>query len=130
VFGGLLAAIDAVSAHLAPNGRVVVGEAYWTHPPSDRAREILGDYEDLAGTVDAVVAHGWTPIYGHLSTRHELDDYEWSWTGSLSAWALDHPDDPDASQALAAAAEHRTEWLRGYRDSFGFLTLVLRRSVG
>jgi SAM-dependent methyltransferase len=126
-FGGLLPTLAAARKHLAPGGRVLVGDAFWAAEPSSEAIELLGDsYADLPTTIDRVVAEGWTPVYGHVSTRHELDDYEWNWTGTLSAWALDHPDDPDAPQALAAAATHREQWLRGYRDSFGFVFLVLR----
>lgn len=91
---------------------------------------MLGDFTDLATTVDRVVADGWVPVYGHVSTRHELDAYEWDWTGTLASWALDHPDDPDSPHALAAAATHREEWLRVYRESFGFVCLVLRSTTG
>lgn len=129
-FGGLLATLEAAHRHLAPGGRVVIGDAYWRAAPSPEAVEMLGEYEDLADTVDRITGAGWTPVHGHLSTRHELDDYEWNWTGSLSAWALDHPEDPDSAEALAKATLHRSEWLRGYRDSFGFHTLVLRRTEG
>ena len=126
-FGGLLPTLDAARRQLAPGGTVLVGDAYWRAEPSAEARELLGEYEDLTATVDKVVADGWVPVYAHLSTRHELDDYEWCWTGSLSRWALDHPEDPDAPQALEDAKEHREGWLRGYRDSFGFACFVLRR---
>lgn len=127
-FGGLLPTLAAAREHLAPGGVALVGDAYWQAEPSAWAREMLGEYEDLAGTVDAVVADGWVPVYGHASSREELDTYEWRWTGSLSRWALDHAGTEDAAQALEAAARHRDEWLRGYRDSFGFLCLVLRRA--
>ncbi|MGP3976904.1 SAM-dependent methyltransferase [Streptomyces sp. 8N114] len=129
-FGGLLATLDATRGQLAPGGTVLVGDAYWEREPRPLARETLGEYEDLAGTVEKVTADGWTPVYAHLSTRHELDDYEWNWTGSLSRWALDHRDHPDSAEALRAAAQHRDEWLRGYRDSFGFVCLLLRRTTG
>ncbi|MFI8851887.1 SAM-dependent methyltransferase [Streptomyces sp. NPDC053499] len=129
-FGGLLPTLDAALRHLAPGGTVLVGDAYWEREPSRWARETLGEYEDLAGTVEKVTAEGWTPVYAHVSTRHELDDYEWNWTGSLSRWALDHPGHPDSAEALRAAARHRDEWLRGYRESFGFVCLVLRRTTG
>ncbi|MDL4815173.1 SAM-dependent methyltransferase [Actinomadura opuntiae] len=125
-FGGLLPALAAAREHLAPGGRVLIGDGYWEREPSPAAVAMLGDFADLATTVDRVVADGWTPVYGHVSTRRELDDYEWAWTGSLASWALEHRDDPESSQALAAAAEHRDEWLRVYRDSFGFVCLVLR----
>lgn len=127
-FGGLAATLDAARKLLAPGGSVLVGDAYWRAEPSPLAREVLGDYRDLTSTVDRVRATGWTPVYAHASTRHELDDYEWRWTGSLSRWALDHPGHPDSEAALAAADTHREEWLHGYRDSFGFLCLVLRRT--
>jgi hypothetical protein len=70
---------------------------------------------------------GWTPVYAHISDTAEWDDYEWSWTGSLTEWALDDPGHPDAAAALALAREHRDGWLRGYREVLGFVTLVLRR---
>jgi SAM-dependent methyltransferase len=127
-FGGLLPTLDAAHRHLVPGGRVLVGDAYWQSEPTPEAREMLGEYEDLATTLDRVVAHGWTPVFGHISTRQELDDYEWCWTGSLATWALDHPDDPDSAEVLALASTHRSQWLHGYRESFGFVTLVLRRT--
>ncbi|MGW7194997.1 SAM-dependent methyltransferase [Streptomyces chryseus] len=125
-FGGLTATLAAARRHLAPGGRVLVGDAYWAAEPSAGARDMLGEYDDLATTVDRVTADGWTPVFGHVSTREELDDYEWHWTGALAEWALDHPGDPDSREALAAADRHRSDWLHGYRDCFGFLTLVLR----
>ncbi|MFJ9037164.1 SAM-dependent methyltransferase [Streptomyces sp. NPDC102406] len=128
VFGGLLPTLAAARAHLAPGGRVLVGDGFWERPPTPEAVDMLGDFDDLATTVDRVVADGWTPVDGHVSTRGELDAYEWSCWGSLAAWALDHPADPDSAYALETADTRRTEWLRGYRDAFGFVTLVLRRT--
>lgn len=131
-FGGLLPALAAARAHLAPRGCVLVGEGFWEREPSPGALDGLGasreEFADLATTVDHVAAEGWTPVYGHVSTAAEWDDYEWSWTGSLSRWALDHPGHPDSVQALRAAAGHREGWLRGYRGTLGFVTLVLRAS--
>lgn len=126
VFGGLLPTLRAASEHLAPGGHVIVGDGFWERPPSPDAVEMLGDLDDLATIVDRVTGDGWTPVYGHISTRGELDDYEWSWTGSLASWALDHPGDPDSAEALVVASTHRDEWLGTYRSAFGFVTLVLR----
>ncbi|MES4902037.1 MULTISPECIES: class I SAM-dependent methyltransferase [unclassified Streptomyces] len=129
-FGGLLPTLAAARRHLAPGGRVLVGDGFWEREPSPEAVEMLGEFDDLATTVDRIAADGWTPVQGHVSTRGELDAYEWAWTGSLASWALDHPDDPGSAQALETAADHRSGWLRHYRDSFGFVTLVLRRTEG
>lgn len=125
-FGGLLSTLTAARKHLASGGRVLIGDGFWAREPSPEAVEMLGDLADLPTTMDCVIADGWTPVYGHISTRRELDDYEWAWTGSLASWALDHPADPDSSQALAAATTHRDEWLRVYREALGFVCLILR----
>ncbi|OKK00866.1 SAM-dependent methyltransferase [Amycolatopsis sp. CB00013] len=127
-FGGLLPTLAAARRHLAPGGRVLIGEGFWSRTPSPEAVEMLGDFADLATTVDRVVADGWTPIHGHVSTRHELDEYEWACWGSLASWALDHPEGPNGKEALSMATIRRTEWLRVYRETWGFLSLVLRRT--
>ncbi|KAA2250182.1 class I SAM-dependent methyltransferase [Solihabitans fulvus] len=131
-FGGLLPTLAAIRPHLADGGVAMVGEAFWEREPNAATLaefEAEPDtYADLAGTVDQVVADGWTPVYGHASTAEELDEYEWSWTGSLAQWALDNPGHPDSAQALEVATSHRDGWLKGYRGIFGFVTLVLRRT--
>lgn len=130
-FGGLMGTLRAVEKHVLPGGAVLVGEGVWERPPEHAALTALGaepgDFRDLASTVDAVEEAGWTPVYGHISEPGEWDHYEWSWTGSLTRWALDHPEHADADAALAAAREHREGWLRGYRGVLGFVCLLLRR---
>ncbi|WP_238412813.1 SAM-dependent methyltransferase [Saccharothrix deserti] len=129
-FGELLPALAAARRHLAEDGVVVLGDCFWEREPDPALRAELEDgpqkYADLPTTVARVVADGWTPVHGHVSTLAEWDEYEWSWTGSLAAWALDHPDHPDSGQALATSAAHRDSWLNGYRGVLGFVTLVLR----
>ncbi|ADI12544.1 hypothetical protein SBI_09426 [Streptomyces bingchenggensis BCW-1] len=127
-FGGLLPTLAAARRHLAPNGHVLLGEGFWDRPPSQEAIDMLGNFTDLATTVERVVADGWTPVDAHVSTRRELDDYEWACWGSLAAWALDHPAGPDSSRVLETASTRRWEWLRAYRDTWGFVSLVLRRT--
>jgi SAM-dependent methyltransferase len=128
-FGGLAATMDGVRRYLRPGGLVLVGEAFWERPPTSEALTKLGaapdDYADLAGTVAAVEGAGFRVVYGHTSELTEWDEYEWSWTGSLAHWALDHPG-PEGEAALAASLEHRDMWLNGYRGIFGFVTFLLR----
>jgi SAM-dependent methyltransferase len=127
--GGLLPTLAAARRHLAPGGCVLIGDGFWEREPSQEAVEMLGHFTDLATTMERVVADGWTPLHGHVSTRQELDDYEWAGTGSLARWALIHRADPDSSHALAAATTHRSEWLRVYRGTWGFICLVLRATA-
>ncbi|MGW7349846.1 SAM-dependent methyltransferase [Streptomyces sp. NPDC054784] len=130
-FGGLLPTLRAAREHLAPGGAVLVGDGFWERPPG-RATLDAGfaadEYDDLATTVDRVVAEGWLPVHGHVSTLREWDDYEWSWTGALTRWALDRPAHPDHDEVLRAATGHRDAWLHGYRGTLGFVTLLLRRA--
>jgi SAM-dependent methyltransferase len=131
-FGGLLPALEAARGHLAPGGSVLVGDGFWEREPGPgtlAAGFEADEYTDLATTVERVSAAGWTLVYGHVSTLEEWDAYEWSWTGSLSRWALDHPEHPDAAEALGIARTHRDEWMRGYRGTLGFVTLQVRATA-
>ncbi|WP_329580042.1 class I SAM-dependent methyltransferase [Kitasatospora sp. NBC_01250] len=133
-FGGLLPTLAAADRHLAPGGTLLLGEGYWQRPPDQAALTGLGaasadfDFDDLPTLVERITTAGWAPVHAHTSTRDELDDYEWSRTGALTEWALDHPTHPDAPGTHQLAAEHRTNWLTGYRDAIGFVTLLLRRA--
>jgi SAM-dependent methyltransferase len=128
-FGGLGPTLDAVRKHLRPGGRVLLGDGYWEGSPTQAALDGFGaqpgELPDLAGLIAEIQRHGWEPGYAHLSTAAEWDDYEWSWTGALAAWALEQADGEEREQALTLAREHRREWLEGYRGQLGFATLVL-----
>ncbi|MEU3569131.1 class I SAM-dependent methyltransferase [Kitasatospora sp. NPDC036755] len=130
-FDGLAPTLAAARGLLAPGGRLLVGEGFWQREPSRAALDGLGaareDFADLATTTDRVLADGWTPVFGHVSTEQEWDEYEFSWTGSLAEWALDRPDHPGAAAAREAADRHRAGWLHGYRGTLGFVTYLLRR---
>ncbi|HEU5242135.1 MAG TPA: class I SAM-dependent methyltransferase [Ornithinibacter sp.] len=130
VFGGPGGTLDAARRHLAPGGRVLLGDGIWDRAPSEAALTALDatadDFPDLAGLVALAGQHGFVPAHGHVSTLEEWDEYEWSWTGSLTDWALADGRDPgERAEALAAATEHRDGWLGGYRGVLGFASLVL-----
>ncbi|MGP4103042.1 SAM-dependent methyltransferase [Nonomuraea sp. KM90] len=131
-FGGLAPTLRSVRGHLRPpSGLALVGEGFWERPPAPELLARLdaepGEFADLAGTVERMESAGFATVYGHTSTLDEWDEYEWSWTGTLTRWALAHPG-PDGDAALAAARDHRDLWLNGYRGVLGFVTLLLRRS--
>ncbi len=132
-FGGPRDMLTAIATHLAPGGRALVGDGFWERTPSPAAQAALGagptDFPSLSGLVDLAKATGWAVTYAHVSSAEEWDDYEWSWTGSLTEWALrpgTHP--ADRAHVLEVADEHRSGWLEGYRGELGFLTAVLARA--
>ncbi len=130
VFGGLDGTLAAVRDRVRPGGRCLVGDAIWERPPSASTRAELGagpdDFPDLPGFVERAEAHGFELGRAHVSTLEEWDDYEWSWTGSLTEWALTSPQgDPARGEALDIARAHRRGWLTGYRGELGFVTAVL-----
>ena len=133
-FSGFGGTLDLAGRHVNAYGVLIVGEGFWETTPTKAALSALdadpADFTDLAGLAEAAERAGWTPVYAHVSDPAEWDDYEWSWVGAVTEWALDNPGHPDAASALAAAREHRDEWLRGYRGVLGFATLVLRRVAG
>jgi SAM-dependent methyltransferase len=129
VFGGLTGMLPALRRHLVPGGTVIVGDTVWDVPPSPRALEALeataDDFPDAAGLLAAARDQGLEPSYGHFSTLAEWDEYEWSWTGSLTQWALTEAPATQRHEVLRIAADHRTAWLDGYRGELGFVTVVL-----
>jgi SAM-dependent methyltransferase len=131
-FGGFAGTLQQAGRYVNTDGILLVGEGFWQIPPTAQALAALDaapeDFTDLAGLVDAAEQAGWTPVYAHVSDAAEWDDYEWSWVGSLTEWALDNPGHPGASGALLLARKHRDEYLHGYRNVLGFATLVLRRA--
>ena len=129
-FGGLAGTLDAIRGHLRPGGRALLGDGIWEQPPSAAAQQALGALPGDLPTLDQLVAtvegHDFQPGYAHVSSAEEWDDYEWSWTGSLVAWALhDARGADEREQALRAARTHRREWVEGYRGELGFVTAVL-----
>ncbi|MEV6705237.1 SAM-dependent methyltransferase [Micromonospora wenchangensis] len=130
VFGGFAETLESAGRHVHADGILLVGEGFWQIPPTPEALAALDvrpeELTDLAGLIDAAEQAGWTPVYAHVSDAAEWDDYEWSWIGSLTEWALNNPGHPDAAEALTVARRHRDQWLRGYRNVLGFATLVLR----
>ena len=132
-FGGLTATLAAVRGHLRPGGRVLLGEGFWDGEPTPQAMSALGaapgELPSLDELVETAHAAGYEPGYGHVSSAEEWDDYEWSWTGSLTEWALTEASGADRESALAMAGTHREEWLTGYRGQLGFLTLVLHDTL-
>lgn len=100
-FGGLLPTLNAAREHLTEDGMLLLGDCFWEREPDAAVRAELEDgpqkYADLPTTVAQVVADGWTPVYGYISTIAEWDEYEWCWTGTSPGGPSTIPNTPTAT---------------------------------
>ncbi len=137
-FGGLGPMLDFLHAYLSPEGTMIIGQGLWEKEPSEECLRVLGTERDehasFEETIDVICEHGWTPIYGHQSTRQEWDDFIWACIDALTRWALDEASAPTPGESamvstpsiLLATNSYRHAWLDAYRDTLGYATFVLR----
>lgn len=128
--GGLRATLDRLRPLVAPGGHLLLGEAFWTRPPSPGALAALDidsdTHSDLDGLFDAVIDGGWAPVYAYESTRREWDDFGWACVRALADWGMSETDPATRAGVLRFMADYRDSWLQGYRDSMGFASVLLR----
>ncbi len=109
--GGLTEAIARLTTFLAPGGRLLLGDGYWTEPPSAEYLAAWGaTVEELP---DLAQLHAWFDEHRlgiadeYHATVADWDAYEEPWATNLETYAAEHPKDPDAPEMLAWAAEAR-----------------------
>ncbi len=111
-----------------PGGRLLLGEGFWSeHGPVDRGLvwdDVLG-LPDLAGLVERAVGAGFRPLFVETANTDEWDAFESGFLADSEEWLLHHAADPGAAALRAEADDHRTRWLRGYRNGLGFCFLTL-----
>jgi SAM-dependent methyltransferase len=128
IWGGTTGALTRLSRHVAPGGRLLFGDGFWSATPSPDALSIFGELSgSLADLVDSATGAGWRPLHVDTADLAEWDDFESTYLRGLETFALAHPDDPLASRARAHAEERRSTYLRVYRGVLGFAYLVLAR---
>ena len=128
----LPAALAALSARVAPAGRLLLGEGFWRSPPPPErlARMWPGatadDHPDLAGLVAACVAAGFRPEWVETASDDEWDAFESGYAADREEWLVRHPHDERAPEVRARLDAHRASWLSGYRGLLGqaYLTLL------
>lgn len=135
-FGDIPTALSKLRERLAPGGRMLFGCEYWAHrPTAEQLAVTWGGVEEstclyLPEIVETVQGSGWRILDLHDSTRTELDSFELGHLRERQQWLLDHPDHPDlpdlADHPMAAELDAEVlAWVRGHREPFGFVTLVL-----
>lgn len=130
-FGTVLEALRALRARTAPGGVLLFGAEVWERTPSEQ--ELAAMWEGttlescfhLPDLVDAAVKEGFRPLRIEMATRAEWDEFESGYAAGPEEWLLAHPDDPEADRVRVQLDEHRSMWLRAYREVLGLAYLTL-----
>jgi cyclopropane fatty-acyl-phospholipid synthase-like methyltransferase len=110
-YGGLPTALPLLAKLLGRTGRVLVGDGYWTQPPTPAYLAGWGatadELPDLAGLRAAFERNRLNISDEYLVTPADWDAYEQPWLANLDAHAQANPDDPDSAGMLEWANEAR-----------------------
>lgn len=131
IFGGHANTLDALVRMVAPDGWVVVGEAFWLKEPSEEYLEASGETREMFGTHDgnarAGAERGLELLHTLVSSKDDWDNYEGLQWYSTSEYARAHPDDPDIAELTQRVAKQRATYLRWGRDTLGWAIYAFRR---
>ena len=130
LLGDLKTALGTMRRWTKPGGLVLVGEGYWTQPPTSEYLDLLGASADDYGSHEDVIAAGTSlglePVYACVSSRTDWDRYEWTYFSNIERWARENADDPERDAILERGRLGRERYLRGGRDALGFGLYLFR----
>jgi cyclopropane fatty-acyl-phospholipid synthase-like methyltransferase len=130
-FGTVPEALGALRALVNPGGRLLFGAEFWDRTPTERELAnmwpgmTLDECLHLPDLVDAAINAGFRPLRIETATRGEWEEFESGYAAGTEEWLLSNADHAEAAQVRARLDEHRSMWLRGYRDVLGFAYLTL-----
>jgi len=116
-FGGTADALHWVRQSVIPGGRVLFGDGFWAAEPSADALATIGELPRRDELHAATAAAGLRIERDEVSDLAEWDAFEAGWRSGL-----EESTDPEA---VAFAAQRRSEYEDGYREAIGFDWLVL-----
>ncbi|MGO9560318.1 MAG: SAM-dependent methyltransferase [Acidimicrobiales bacterium] len=126
--GGLLGSLELMARWVRPGGWLLVGEVYWIEPPPPEVEEKygVGEFADLAGTLDRFETAGADLVEIVLASRDDWDRYAASQWLNVSDWLLANPDDADAAEVREQRDLSRRDYLAHERRCLGWGVFVLR----
>jgi len=131
IYGGHRDTLRALNTMARSGGWVVVGEPYWRREPAAEHLEAVGEKRSNYGThyenVKAGQELGLEPVYTLVSNQDDWDRYEGLQWNAATAWAVEHPEDPDVKEVLKRVRESREHYLRWGRETFGWAIYVFRK---
>jgi ubiquinone/menaquinone biosynthesis C-methylase UbiE len=130
LLGDLNSALGTMQRWTKPGGLVLVGEGYWTQPPTAEYLDLLGASADDYGSHEDNIASGASlglePVYACVSSRTDWDRYEWTYFSNIERWARENAEDPERDPILERGRLGRERYLRGGRAALGFGLYLFR----
>ncbi|MER6100257.1 class I SAM-dependent methyltransferase [Streptomyces sp. NPDC001728] len=113
-------------------GRVVLGEGFWEHAPTEAELAGMwpgahsGDHLSLGALVDLAIEAGFRPAWIETASQDEWEEFESGYRYDTEVWLAAHPDHPLAAETRERVDRQRSTWVNGYRGVLGiaYLTLV------
>ncbi|MFW5474540.1 SAM-dependent methyltransferase [Knoellia sp. CPCC 206450] len=117
-------ALPALRRLVRPGGCLVLGEGTWEERGPSEPHRVWDDVVALpsvAVLTDLAVAAGYRPLWVETANEDELFAFESGYLADLEEWLMVHDD----VEVRTRADKHRSRWLHGYRNAFGFAYLTL-----
>lgn len=126
IWGDLAAALRHMKEAIAPEGRLVVGEAHWR---SERMPPVYAQsqpaFQSEYGLLETARREGFEFEYLLRSSEEDWDRYEASnWRG-LVAWLKENPTHPNHAEVVAHLRDSQDEYLRYGREHLGWALYLL-----
>jgi SAM-dependent methyltransferase len=126
IWGGFRPTIHALREAIHPDGKLVIGEPYWTKqvvPPEYAQRE--QDVHTECELLQITRQEGFDIEYMVRANQDEWDNYEASnWYG-LIHWIEENPDHPERQQVIDHLHESQEEYFQYGREYLGWAIFVL-----
>jgi hypothetical protein len=131
IYDGHRGTLEALKGMAAAESWVVVGEPYWRQEPPAAYLDAIGAERGAFGThvenVEVGQELGLEPVYTVVSNEDDWDRYEGLQWYAATAWAREHPDDPDVDEVLKRVRGDRESYLRWGRETLGWAIYVFRK---
>jgi len=128
--GGLAGTIELMRPAVRPDGLLLVGEPFWSDPPSTAAYQAFGfepdDFTSLAGTLERFDASGAELVEMVLADGDSWDRYAAAQWWTLTEWLRTHPGDARADEVREFRDRSRRMHLEYGRRYLGWGVFVLR----
>ncbi len=128
--GGMQRLLMELRRCLGRDGVVLIGEAFWSRPPTPAFLDLIGGRQAQMGThaenAQRARHAGYDVLYTSTASCDEWDEYEGLYAKNVLDFCHQHPDDPEAAAWRARVERWQDGWLRWGRETLGFAYYLVR----